>query len=201
MLDDLIDITQSEEIGENGFIQLIEMWLDEAVIKLSIDLYSGDGNNDQSWEVECVGPLDHLVSLGQCDVHLYFDHELLWPYVYPETSLSFHGKANDPFAVVGALYTRHVGLVGTWIPFERFINGKPLEMIRGRFGMLAKGPLPLVQAYAQVLESFGVSTGLTEPQPAPYTNDEAAGLEEIAALLLNQGSFIIAPKFHARRVR
>jgi hypothetical protein len=202
MLEDLVDITRSLEFEENGFIQLLEVWLEGDVLNLSLDLHSSEDDSVQSWKVECVGPLEHSVSLGHCySLELYFDHVLLWPYIHPKTSLSFHGEANDPLTVVGALQTRHVELVGNWIPFGRFMNGNPFEMIRGRYGMLIEGPLPLVKAYAEVLETFGISNGMTELKPPTYTNDEAAGLEEIAVLTLNRESFVVAPKFNAHQVR
>jgi hypothetical protein len=202
MLEDLINTTRSQwfEEGE-GYIHLLEVWLEGDVLNFSLDLYSGEDDNGQSWKVECVGPLEHVVSLGYSySLELCFDHVLLWPYIHPKTSLSFHGEAQDPFAVVGALQTRHQELVGNWIPFGRFINGNPLEMIRGRYGMLIEGPLPLVQAYAEVLENYGVTNGFTQPVPASYSNDESAGIEEIALLILGE-SFVIAPKFNAHQVR
>lgn len=200
MLEDLIDATRSQwfEEGE-GYIHLLEVWLEGDVLNLSLDVQSED-DDVQSWRVECVGPLEHTVSLGHCyELGLYFDHVLLWPYIYPKASLSFYGEASDPLAVVGALQMRHTELVGNWIPFGRFMNGNPFEMIRGRYGMLIEGPLPLVQAYAEVLETHGVSIGITQPKPANYTNDESAGIEEIAVLILCE-SFVIAPKFNANQV-
>lgn len=202
MLDNLINVVHSYlfEEGE-GYVQLLEVWLEGDVLNLSLDVH-GEDHDVQSWKVECVGPLEHTVSLGHCyEFELYFEHVLLWPYIYPKASLSFYGEANDPLAVVGALQMRHTELVGNWIPFGRFMNGNPYEMIRGRYGMLIEGPLPLVQAYAEVLETHGVGIGITEPKPANYRNDSAAGLEEVATLILNRESFVVAPKFNAQQVR
>ena len=201
MLDDLINLTQSHDFVEaEGFIQLLEVWLDGDVLNLSFDVHVGE--DDQPWKVECVGPLEHNLTLGHCySIELSFDHVLLWPYIYPNISLSFYGEANDAYAVVGALQTKHLEMVGNWIPFGRFMNGSPLQMIRGRYGMLIEGPLPLVKSYAEVLDSFEISNGMTEPRPAAYTNDESAGLEEIAVLILNRENFVIAPKFNGQQVR
>ena len=52
--------------------------------------------------------------------------------------------------------------------------------------MLAEGPTPLVEAYAQVLERFNISNKVTEPKPAYYTNDEFSGLAEVGVLILNK---------------
>src|SRR5262249_25647211 len=144
----------------------------------------------QAWAVDCVGLLEHKMFLGECNhFELTHDHPLLWSYVYPKASLSFYGDAENPLTVFGALHERHLQLVDDWIPFGRFMNQDTLEMIRGRYGMLADGPTPLVEAYAQVLENFKISTKLTEPRPAYYTNDEFSGLAEVGVLILNKGCY------------
>ena len=173
------------------------------ILTLSLNLNTGgDSDTHQSWEVESIGFLEHEISLGQCEgFDLEHDHVLLWPYIYPEVSVSFYGEAHDHLSVVGALFQRHLELVSTWIPFTRFMNGNTVAMIRGRYGMLADGPTPLVEAYAQVLEGFDVGVRVTEPRPAYYTNNEFSGLPEIAVLVLKKGCYVVAPKFNARRLR
>jgi hypothetical protein len=203
MLNDLINLTHSHEFEEYGTLELAAVRIEGNVMTLSLNLNSGADSDDyQSWEVECVGFLEHELSLGQCEgFDLEYDHILLWNYIYPRVSVSFYGEADNSLAVVGALYKRHIELVGNWIPFDRFMNGNTVEMIRGRYGMLANGPLPLVESYSQVLESFEISTQLTEPKPAYFTNDEFSGLAELEVLILKTGCFVVAPKFNARRLR
>ena len=112
----------------------------------------------------------------------------------------FNGETDDSLAVFGALYQRHLELVSNWLPFERFTNGNSLEIIRGRYGMLADGPTPLVEAYAQVLESFKISNKVTEPKPAYYTNDELSGLVEVGVLILNKACYFVSTSFNERRL-
>lgn len=203
MLIDLSSLTNSYEFEEHGTADLAGAHVEGNVITLSLNLYTGsDSDPQQSWEVECVDFLEHQLSLGQCDgFDLQYNHVSLWPYIYPQASVSFYGEADDHLAVIGALYKQHLELAGDWIPFGRFMNGNTVEMIRGRYGMLAHGPLPLVEAYAQVLESFNISAKLTEPTPAYYTNDEFSDSAEVAALILAKGSYVVAPQFNARRLR
>jgi len=203
MLNDLVSLTHSHEFEEYGTLDLAGVRVEGNVLTLSLNLTTGgDSDAYQSWEVECVGFLEQQLSLGQCEgFDLQYDHILLWLYIYPEASVSFYGKADDPLAVVGALYKRHLELVGNWIPFGRFMNGNTVEMIRGRYGLLAKGPIPLVEPYRRVLEGFNISAQTTEPKPAYYTNDEFSGLAEVAVLIFTKGSYVVAPKFNARRLR
>ncbi len=203
MLDDLISLTHSHEFEEYGTLDLGEARVEGNILTLSINLNTG-GEDDayQSWEVECVDFLEHELSLGQCEgFDLLDDHILLWPYIYPEASVSFYGEVPDPLAVLGALYKRHLELAGKWIHVSRFMNGNTAELIRGRYGMLADGPMPLVESYAQVLEGFNIAAKLTEPKPAHYTNDEPSGQAEVAVLILKERSYVVAPKFNARRLR
>jgi hypothetical protein len=202
MLNDLISLTHSERFEEYGTLDLAGVRVEGDVSTFSLNLNTG-GDSDalQSWEVECVGLLEHQISLGECEgFDLQYDHVLLWPYIYPKASVSFYGEAKDHLAVVGALYKRHMELVGNWIRFSRFMNGNTIEMVRGRYGMLAEGPMPLVESYAQVLEAFDISARITDPKPAYYTNDEFSGLAEVALLIFNKGSYVVAPKFNARRL-
>jgi len=202
MLNDLINLTHSHEFEEYGTLDLTGVRVEGNVLTLSLNLNTGgDSDAYQSWEVECVDFLEQALSLGQCEgFELQFDHVLLWSYVQPEASVTFYGEADDYLAVVGALYDRHLELVGNWIPFGRFMNGNTVEMIRGRFGMLADGPMPLVESYSQVLESFNIGTKIAEPKPAYYTNDELSGLAEVAVLILKKGCHVVAPKFTERRL-
>ena len=66
--------------------------------------------------------------------------------------------------------------------------------------MLAEGPMPLVESYAQVLEAFDISAKVTDPKPAYYTNNEFSGLSDVAVLILQKGSYVVASKFNDHRI-
>lgn len=203
MIDELIEIITSENFEESdGTIDLTNIRLQGDLLTLSFNLIGGtDEEQDQAWEVECIGPLDHQLSLGHCGQFIvYHDHALLWPYTYPQSSVSFYGEAADPQAVVGALYSRHVELVGHWIPFNRFLNGDPVARVKGRYGMLAAGPMPLIEAYADVLEQFEISAALTEPKRAWFASDVFTESDEVAVLILNDTSYVVSQKLNATKL-
>ena len=202
MLDKLVSLIHSYDFEEYGTLDLVGVRSETNVMTLTFEFHiRTDKHEYQSWEVDCVGLLEHQMFLGQCDdFDLSHDHPLLWPYIYPTASVSFYGAAENSLAVLGALYQRHLELVSDWIPFGRFMNGNSLEIIRGRYGMLAEGPTPLVEAYAQVLESFKISNKVTDPKPAPYTNDEFSGLAEVGVLILNKGCYFVSTSFNERRL-
>jgi hypothetical protein len=200
MLDKLVSLTHSYEFEEYGTLDLVGVRTQTKCLTLSFDFHiRADDDEYQSWEVDCVGLLEHQVLLGECsNFYLSRDHPLLWPYIYPQASISFYGEAEDPLAVFGALNERHIKLVNDWIPVGRFLNQNSLEIIRGRYGMLAEGPTPLVDAYAQVLERFKISSKVANPKPAYYTNDEFSGLAEVGVLILHKGCYFVATSFNER---
>jgi hypothetical protein len=202
MLDKLVSLTHTYDFDEYGTLRLIGARTETNVLTLTFDFdIWADKHEYQSWEVDCVGVLEHQMFLGECgSFELSHDHPLLWRYIYPKASVSFYGEAEESSAVFSALYQRHLELVGDWIPFGRFMNGNSLEMIRGRYGMLADGPAPLVEAYAQVLESFNISNKVTEPKPVYYTNDQFSGLAEVGVLILNKACYFVSTSFNERRL-
>ena len=202
MLNELITFTDSYEFEEYGTLDLVAVRKVPDVLTLSLEVsLRSETNSHQLWEVDCVGVLEHRISTGGCDeIDLSYDHPLLWSYIFPEASISFYGAAEDHRSVVGALYEQHFTLVGDWIPFRHFMNGNPIEMLRGRYGMLAEGPTPLIETYAQVLESFKIDCRITEPKPAYYTNDEFSGLAEVGVLILDKDCYFVAPSFSERRI-
>src|SRR5215217_2629715 len=137
MLDKLVSLTHSYDFDEYGTLHLVGLRTETNWLTLKFDFHiRADQYEYQSWEVDCVGLLEHQMFLGQCDdFDLSHDHPLLWPYIYAKASVSFYGEAEEPPAVVGTLYQRHLELVSDWIPFGRFMNGNSLEIIRGRYGM------------------------------------------------------------------
>lgn len=201
MIDDLIDIIYSPDFEDrDATIDLATVRLEGDVLSLSINLIGTDQEQDPSWEVECIGVQEHQVSLGHCQQFAVYDeHALLWPYTYPQSSVSFYGEAADPQAVVGAMYSRHLELVSHWLPFDRFLNGDPVAMIKGRYGMFAAGPMPLIEGYAAVFNHFGISATVVDPKTVWTPSDAFSSSEELAILILSKTSYVMARKFNANQ--
>ena len=218
MLDELITLTLSIDFEEYGALDLRRVTWDpsdydsdnysksqepDVPMTLSFNLDTGaETDAQQRWEVECRGVWAHQILLGQCDgLDLYKDHVLLWDYNLPRASLSFYGEAKEPLAVVIALMSCHSDLTGDGVPFDRYINGNPLEMIAGRYGMLADGPMPLIESYAEVLESFGIGTRIARRNLVALDDiGEFSGRPKPEVLVLTRGCFVVASTFNARRV-
>jgi hypothetical protein len=121
------------------------------------------------------------------------DHVLLWDFDQPHVLSSFYGQVQEPLAVVGALFERHVELVGKWIPFSKYLNPciRLSELIGGKFGMLAEGPERLVLAYEEVMSDYGVSVSHHTSAPKHY--------ETLSILILDE-AYVIANSFFAEAI-
>ena len=202
-MDQLLEIIHSSEFRESGgTVDLAGARMEGDILILSVNLISDAvEEDDQAWEVECAGFLDHNLTLGNChDFSLHDDHHpLLWQYVHPECSVSFHGDSSNAEAVLGELYNRHVELVGHSVPFNTFLNGNPLDIVRGRYGLFATGPAPLMEGYASVFESAGIKAGVSEPRQVSFTSDPFTDSSAIEVLVLGDRSYVVAQKFNANR--
>ncbi|MBL0388593.1 hypothetical protein JJB07_18470 [Tumebacillus sp. ITR2] len=115
----------------------------------------------QEWKVTCSETIDYQHNFEYIeDLNVYQDHVLLWKANQEQAQLFFKGTPQNTNELVGELYIKHQEVTQGWIPFGTFLNG-PLEwLIKGGDGLLASGPLPLLQVYQTVLNSFGISTSL-----------------------------------------
>jgi hypothetical protein len=202
-MDELLEIIHSPDFwledGE-GTVDLARARMEGDVLILSFNLIGESvQEQDQAWEVECASVLDHSLTLGNCsEFALHDDHPLLWQHIHPKCSVSFYGDSSHAGAIVGELYNCHTELVGQSIPFKKFLNGNPVDMVRGRYGMFAEGPEPLMEAYATVFESAGIKAGVSEPRHQWSTGD-LTDPGEIEVLVLSDRSYVVAQKFNANR--
>jgi hypothetical protein len=201
-MDELLEIIHSHEFEEtDGTIDLARARMEGDLLILSFNLIGETvQEDDQAWEVECASVLDHSLTFGNCpEFSLHDDHPLLWQHIHPECSVSFYGDVSSAEAIVGDLYNRHAKLVGHSIPFTRFLNGNPVDMVRGRYGMFAVGPAPLMEAYATVFESAGIKAGVSEPRHRWSPGDIFTSADEMEVLVLSDRSYVVAQKFNAYR--
>jgi hypothetical protein len=226
MLSQFINLTRSNNFEQYGRLGLQEVTCDPAdydpddypwwaekpdfLMRLTFNLNMGDHETDaqQTWEIECVGVREHHILFGRCDqLNLYNDHVLLWPYNSPTASVSFYGEAKDPSAVLTALMDCHLKLTENYFAFGQFMNGDPLGIIAGRYGVLAEGPMPLMESYAKVLESFGIGAQVAR-QKLGNSAASASDLDymgepksaKLEILILKRSCYVMASEFNARRL-
>jgi len=84
-------------------------------------------------------------------------------------------------SVVGALVVAHHELVGPWhresswlTQSERVMNPTLLaQVLEAGDGLLSTGPVKVLEAYARVLDAYGIGHSMLEPtQPSWWTGEE-----------------------------
>jgi hypothetical protein len=120
------------------------------------------------WDVRCENVLGYALSNGSANwLELTEDHPLLWDFKHQSASAFFYKAPPNADAVVGALYEAHQRAVGSWINFGKHLNGTPglSSLLAAGNGLLASGPLPLLNLYKEILRSHGVEIDIRFPHP------------------------------------
>lgn len=99
-------------------------------------------------------------------------HPLLLNYSEPAYFLHFSSAPPAVPAALGALYLAHHAIIGEWRPFGHFFN--PMmdvaALLESSAGMLARGPLSVMQAYQEALAGHMMTylrSAAAADQPAP----------------------------------
>ena len=205
MLEELLAITDHSNFEDYQYLLVNHIEGSEYAITLHLDIIGGENPDIPShWQVACSGVREHSLSMGYSSgLRLFADHVLLLPHTARKTSTYFHGKCDNPSAVVGALYERHWELANQWIPFHMFLNPRMhlMKLVSGNAGMLADGPEPFILAYEEVMGRYGFSTSHLEPA-APVHWDGEKWVEEKAKLsvLILDEDYIVAESFEAKAI-
>jgi hypothetical protein len=204
MLDTLIALTETGEFEDSGGFRfgLAQSTADGLLLELF--LVPGDGGDEQHWRVECFGVRDHLLRGEFFGLQVVSEHPVLLPFAEQVTDLHFYSASPNPMATVGALFERHRELVGSWIPFERFLNDLPKglsQLLAASSGQLASGPVSLLEAYSRVLGEHGIRSSMLPSRPPKFWDGEkwVVSSSPLRALIF-ESSYVVAERFDAQKV-
>jgi hypothetical protein len=133
------------------------------------------------------------------------NHPVLLPYTAPETDLYFRGRVSNGDAIVGQLLEAHHKVVGKWFDFDEFLNRGQARSTRavleeGGFGLFAKGPQPLIDAYSAILSANGVVVSSPPAKQRSWWDGErwVDATEPLCALFFGD-SYVVGAAFTAER--
>ena len=162
------------------------------------------GSEPKNWKVSCGRVLAHNLCYGTALFLTVTDnHPLLWQFQEESASAYFSGVPSHVQAAVGALYEAHVNAVGLWIPFSSHLNALPLsKLLATGNGLLARGPVGLLQLYRDTLEPFGTRINICSPyQPQIREGDHWLTLDPHGVkVLLIGSSYVIGSEWTAYKV-
>ena len=191
MMDALLKTISSVDYEDYGTLLVTSTERTNGDLQLLLDVTADEQYVPRNIRITCHGLRESNLSPGYYeDFQVSEDHVLLWHYTKPHFLTSFYGKVKEPLSVVGALYECHRDLTEAWFPFEKYMNPdvRLAELIEGSFGMLADGPEPLVLAYEEVMQRYGVSTSSHRSQRA---------MDARLTVIILDKSFVIAERFEA----
>ncbi|NML37434.1 hypothetical protein HHL17_09530 [Chitinophaga sp. G-6-1-13] len=168
---------------------------DNPIVTIAVNVTSYDGEPfTQLWEVTVGG----YVKGGA--THRYFDelycevhHPVLWEYTLEQGELYFSGTVADSAALFQDLWQEHLKETDHWLSFGNFIECDRLITLKRRSGLLARGPVRLLQTYAACLDRHGVGWTIIGHR-MPH-----GGSGKLKVLLMGS-SYIIAEDFDFHRL-
>jgi len=94
-------------------------------------------------------------SLG-AELELVDRHPLLWQHQHDSATAYFTGVPSNPLAAVGAVTEAHETAVNGWFTTAKYLNRSASlgDLLKSGSGMLARGPVPLLEAYKAALENY-----------------------------------------------
>jgi hypothetical protein len=195
--------TRSLDFEEFGGVQLCAArWTDS---KLHVELLlEAQVSGSQYWNIECSGVREHSLELGAVyeGVFTLQDHVLLWPHRLNTAELYFNSRPENVSGVISDLYVAHQARCTDWFPLTRFVNvlmGDLTKLLELGYGLLAKGPVSLIDTYREVLRRHKVSHSVLPCGPAKWWNGREWVEDSRVSLLLIGRSYVVASEFLERR--
>jgi hypothetical protein len=145
----------SEEVYEdlNGRIMSADHQDDTITLVYECD-YWKDPDKRVSFLLRCKMVAETTVCPGvSCDLWWASEHPLLLNHNEKHGGLFFTSKPTNPHEVIGLLYQTHEDLFHGWRLLRDHINhcGKTHKILASGNGLLARGPLPLLDLYQKSL--------------------------------------------------
>ncbi|MBN9386312.1 MAG: hypothetical protein J0H74_36475 [Chitinophagaceae bacterium] len=178
---------------------------ENTTVRLVINIRSLDAVLNEDWLIKAVGVRENRIGFsygGSIDIEE--DHPLLWKYKDTLSGLYFTGVCQDPVGLFFDMYQIHYSLYRTYISFEDFLNiNKFNKLFELEFGLLAKGPIKLLDQYADCAKKYGLDVSIPDGRTPTYWNGSAhvpEGSNLKILLIGDTNTYIIAGDFHFEKV-
>jgi len=188
---------------EDLLIQITHATWSDISLQMQI-VVSVNGTKEDTWILSCKNVLaQSLIREGMFSLQLVDDHPILWEFRQVNASAFFRGIPSNRDACVGALYAAHRRTVGFWINFGSQLNNSSRisELLETGDGLLAIGPIALLNAYREALAPYGVDVSIVGEHRAHYWDGNVRKRltdENVMALLLGS-SYLVGIGFTAEK--
>ncbi|NLR63720.1 hypothetical protein HGH92_05325 [Chitinophaga varians] len=168
---------------------------EKPVITIAITVNADEVDSfTQYWEVMAEGYVKSSCTRRYFD-GLYWDndHPLLWEYTMESGSLYFNGRVTDMPALFMELWVAHQQETERWLSFDQYLEEDRLSALTHGAGLLAQGPVRLLNVYAACLDRHGISWSMIEGR-------RRHDFMERGKILFLGSDYIIARHFDFRRL-
>lgn len=117
---------------------------------------------------ECERLLEFVLDgVSASSLELTDQHPLLWQYQHDSASAFFSGVPTNTLAAIGAMVDAHWSAAKDWIRFTKYLNitTNLKDLLGSGTGLLARGPVPLLEIYKQALRDYGTEVQIIFPYP------------------------------------
>ena len=103
--------------------------------------------------------------------------------------------------MIGDLVIAHEAVSQGWIPFREHLNRLAVEaLLRSGFGILAEGPVPLIEVYAAALSRHRLAPRTIAIRgPVRWRGNRWEDLAAPYRLLIAGSAYVVAARFRAPR--
>ena len=206
LLDELERLLGTLEFEEAGFLRIDGFRREERRLVLTLHVVTGgDGEEaSQLWTISCEGAVAYrFQSEIAYGIEVMTEDPVLWSYQHTEALLYCSGvDANEGDTIVGALYRAYREAIGEAISGADFWRGlNAMNSLPYGSGLVANGPIPLLNVYLNTLEEMGIKASIVgDSPPKLWDGDRWIPVPSEVKLLVCGESHVIARAFSAERV-
>jgi hypothetical protein len=200
---ELDDILLTLEFEEGGGVHITgtDWFSDDLRVEFAIN--TGIDGKSQLWEIQINGVRTNLIKSDFADrIELFEEHPLLWPYNQLQTSLYFGRPTKKPYELFEGLYRVHLQETKKWFSFDEYINANVpiIDLCKSATGLLASGPIKLLEAYKKELESHEMNpTIVGGHNPEHSTNNQWIAEKAQLKVLVIGDSYVVGETFEFSR--
>lgn len=197
----------SLDFENDGFITFKSFNLDSIQPELIIEIYPGaDELPKEQWKITITNHKRHEILTNGCsDIILTDSHCLLSDFNQYSGEIFVNERTDNSADMFRELYSLHRKEFCDWIPFDKYITHAfdNLDKFDLDFGSFAKGPLNILELYAQTLKKYYSKVNIVGKYGRKKSTKDIGWTSDDTnySVLIMEYSFIIGGHFEFKKIK